>query len=920
MNSHPLSTRSRSFPFLHGFALLACILAGLPAAAEPPVIPVGLDAYRQWDLWPLQRIGARAYMRSTYDRRGGNEAADASHFLYQLADDDNVTLDVEGAGILYFARYNHWHGSPWRYVVDGTEHIVQETSTADPNKPVAGSVFMPEHLFPRPLTWTWSVTKGADLTWVPIPFEKSFRMGYSRTHYGTGYYIYHHYVGGAKLSQPIRAWDGKTPPDSDVLELINRSGSDLAPQPGSREGRKLNIVQTAGELSIPARGPIHVARLEQAPSMLRALEFSVPREQALVFGRAQLRVTWDRRPQPSIDAPVALFYGAGTLYNRDDREYLVKAFPVHIRYTAERVHLACFFPMPFFRSALIELVNDTGTPISNVRWSVRQQPYKGPRNHVGYFHATYHDHPEPKRGHDLVLLDTRETEGGGHWSGSFVGTSFIFTHRAALGTLEGDPRFFFDDSQTPQAYGTGTEEWGGGGDYWGGLNMTLPFAGHPVGARNLKEAKNDEDKIHSAYRFLLADLMPFGNNAVIRLEHGGENLSTEHYQTVTYWYGAPSASLVKTDELKIGDAQSEKAHAYTSPTASAPYEITSRYEWGIDTLPASQEQPTANPSDFAEFEFEAEADRTYYIWVRGKNLDGNNMSDAFWMQFNSDIGTRRLTAGCNHDKGMGNWLDRFPANTYAWSSALPQDPPQKVTFAVSGKQRLRIQPRQTPHQLEQIWLSASQTTLPNPETKPTSGPGEIVLRAADANRLSGQMARVADAVAAGGQALLIGGGGGEVVYAPHTDTGRKMTGASEFTLALEPRNFGVLLRRKLDYAFPNQRAEIFVADADRRAPRESDWKAAGVWYLAGANTCVYSNPREELGQTQHIVQTSNRRFRDDEFLIPRNLTQGRKAIRVRIQFTPVERPLFPGHPLSDLAWSEIRYDAYCFVMPEWRLD
>ena len=52
---------------------------------EPPTIPVGLDAYRQWDRWPYQRIGARAYMRSTYDRRGGNEGADASHFLYQLA-------------------------------------------------------------------------------------------------------------------------------------------------------------------------------------------------------------------------------------------------------------------------------------------------------------------------------------------------------------------------------------------------------------------------------------------------------------------------------------------------------------------------------------------------------------------------------------------------------------------------------------------------------------------------------------------------------------------------------------------------------------------------------------------------------------------------------------------------------------------
>src|SRR3982751_3722358 len=102
------------------------------AADEPPTIPVGLDAYRQWERWPVQRIGARAYMRSTYDRRGGNEGADASHLLYQLAHDSHITLDIEGAGILYFARYNHWHGSPWRYVVDGTEHIIKESSTADP--------------------------------------------------------------------------------------------------------------------------------------------------------------------------------------------------------------------------------------------------------------------------------------------------------------------------------------------------------------------------------------------------------------------------------------------------------------------------------------------------------------------------------------------------------------------------------------------------------------------------------------------------------------------------------------------------------------------------------------------------------------------------------------------------------------------
>jgi hypothetical protein len=691
------------------FLAVACLgMAGI--AAEPPVIPVGLDAYRQWEKWPYQRIGARAYMRSTYDRRGGNEGADASHFLYQLADDFNVTLDVAGPGVLYFVRCNHWHGSPWHYEVDSRDHIVQETSTANPNKPVPNSVFMPEDLFPNPLTWTWSITKGADLMWVPIPFERKFRLAYSRTRYGTGYYIYHLYDPDAALSRPIWSWDGRTPPAKDVLGLVARAGSNIAPRAKETNGTSANI-------------RIGVDRA----SMLRLLSFSVPRKEALEFGRARIHARWDDLKQSSIDAPVALFFGAGTLYNRDNREFLVKAFPMNIRYDAERVHLSCYFPMPFRKTARVEVSGYSG----ELTWTARYESMDDPFEQAAYFHATYRDHPQPEPGKDLVLLDTREAEGGGDWSGNFVGTSWIFSHAGNLNTLEGDPRFFFDDSQSPQAYGTGTEEWGGGGDYWGGLNMTLPFAGHPCGARNPKEAKDPEDLIQSAYRFLLADLMPFGKNAVIRLEHGGENQSTEHYETVTYWYGMNKPTLVKTDELKIGDSSSEGAHSYKSPEASEPYEINSRYELGVDKI------------------------------------------------------------------------------------------------------------------------------------------------------------------------------GTQVVYEAHSDRGRKTKGASEFELKVRPDNYGVLLRRKLDYSLANQRAEVYVND-----------ELAGIWYLAGSNTCIYSNPKEELGATQHNVQTSNRRFRDDEFIISRKHTRGKSSIRVRIKFTPVETPLFPGHPLSELAWSEIRYDAYCWVMPQ----
>jgi hypothetical protein len=159
-----------------------------------PVIPFGSDAYLMWDKWHQQRIGIRAYMRSTYDRRGHNEGADASHFLFANEETYNVTMDVKGKGALYFFRTNHWHGSPWHFVFDGKDNIIKESGTSDPvnaKNNIVKSVFIPEASLPEPLNYTWAATKGADLIWTPMPFRESLRIAYSRTRYGTGYYIYH---------------------------------------------------------------------------------------------------------------------------------------------------------------------------------------------------------------------------------------------------------------------------------------------------------------------------------------------------------------------------------------------------------------------------------------------------------------------------------------------------------------------------------------------------------------------------------------------------------------------------------------------------------------------------------------------------------------------------------------------------------
>jgi len=738
--------------------VMAVVMSSSIRANEPsalPMIPVGFDAYKMWDKWHQQRIGVRAYMRSTYDRDGGNRTADASHYLFGNPHEQNIPLDVKGKGTLYFFRTNHWHGSPWHFIADGVDNLVRESATLDPvdaKKKFTNTVFLPSEPFPEPLCWTWSTTKGADLIWHPMMFKESFRIVYERTFYGTGYYIYHLFSDERNLSQPLKTFDLQQCPDPEVLDLLSKSGTDIAPK---------NIAKIEKKVVLD-KETVTLAEINSS-AIVRAFKMTLPLDEAINLERIRLRATWDGAKHPSIDAPLCLFFGAGTFYNRDEREFLVKGLPIHIRfdYDAKTVELGCYYPMPFFKSAKFELTGISPGK-TEVRYEIRHEPLTVPIWHSSYFHATYKDIPNPEPGRDMVYLDTKGIEGHDDWSGNFVGTSFIFSHTGSLGTLEGDPRFFFDDSRSPQAQGTGTEEWGGGGDYWGGLNMTLPLAGHPCGTRNAKESKHEKDLIQSAYRFLLADLMPFGKRAVIGFEHGAENLSMEHYEAVTYWYGLPVASLIKTDVLDVGNPQSEREHDYYSPHASEVETILSRYEWGIDTFPAK-----------------------------------------------------------------------------AWGMNDEQ-------------------------------------------------------RAAHADMV------------------------GKEVFPAHEEYGRNTDGTSEFTVAVSPKNRGVLLRRTLDYSFPNQTAEVFVAVGNQ-------WKSVGIWYLAGSNTFYHSYPNKEqggeLGTRAPRIMTSNRRFRDDEFLVPEEVTQGRGKIRIRIQAIENRQELLPGVPFPKPSrWSEIKYEVYSYVVPEYRLN
>ena len=65
-----------------------------------------------------------------------------------------------------------------------------------------------------------------------------------------------------------------------------------------------------------------------------------------------------------------------------------------------------------------------------------------------------------------------------------------------------------------------------------------------------------------------------------------------------------------------------------------------------------------------------------------------------------------------------------------------------------------------------------------------------------------------------------------------TDDGRAFLGYSEFIMAIQPANQGVLLRRRFDQMIANQMANVYV-----------DGSLVGTWYKAGSNG--FHNWRDE---------------------------------------------------------------------------
>ncbi len=210
----------------------------------------------------------------------------------------------------------------------------------------------------------------------------------------------------------------------------------------------------------------------------------------------------------------------------------------------------CYLPMPFWKSAKIELENRGRQNIKSLKASIGYKPAAArsyPEKECGYFYARYNREFPRTEGHDYTYL---LWNGHGHIVGHT--TSRYDT------SMEEDERTYFDGNLSPQIHGNGFEDDHNMG--WGLKNRQHAVFG----------AIAADGGAGSVYRLFLPDVYYFQTS----VKHGHQTYGPHsprghegmyvvgNEESVAFFYGRAAPGIILSDEVDVGKRDSEAAHAY----------------------------------------------------------------------------------------------------------------------------------------------------------------------------------------------------------------------------------------------------------------------------------------------------------------------------------------------------------------------
>ncbi len=486
------------------------LLAGCGKSSSPPARAlgqplVGIEELARLDLLPRLKRSVKVGLVSSYDRSGGNDDGFSGKDSFIRKEAGGLVIaDLEGPGVIYRI-----------HTPTPTDDVVEfyfDSEAAPRISLKMTDLYDGTHApFLAPLVLSGV---GGHTSYVPLTYRKSCKIlvkADAFQFYDINYATY------------PREFDLPTyedPPSPEFLryvesaaKLLARTGSDITDAllpPGaalSRRSVKATLAPGGSVTLFKTSGPGRILGLKLGPSSA----FAGAARDILV------RMYWDGAPEPAVDCPV------GDLFGYSFGDPAVRSLLLG---TADDGTNYIYFPMPFERSARIELISErAGGPSLEVRAEVVHAT-SGIAADEGRFYARWRRENPCAEGQPYTYL---RTTGRGHVVGAILQAQGLET--GSTGFFEGDDRAVIDGELAVP--GTGSEDSFNGGWYdvpgrWE-KRTSLPLSGCLDYKKPLART--------GGYRFLLTDSYAYAKSIDYTIEHGPEgNAVPTDYASVVFFY------------------------------------------------------------------------------------------------------------------------------------------------------------------------------------------------------------------------------------------------------------------------------------------------------------------------------------------------------------------------------------------------
>lgn len=259
-----------------------------------------------------------------------------------------------------------------------------------------------------------------------------------------------------------------------------------------------------------------------------------------------LRMYWDGKPYPSVEAPIGSFFGNGW-----GESYNFVSAPLAVTPGWGKSYV-CYFAMPFAHGARIEIENQSGRTIDALYYNIDYEERPSLPEGMGRFHAWYNHvltkaPPTGENEWGLLGAQPKNLDGKDNYvfadikgRGHLVGVNYYVNNPGPMWYGEGDEMIFIDGEALPSINGTGTE------DYFNTSWSPKELFQHPYfGYARVNGETGWLGRTH-LYRFHIVDPIHFETSCRYTIEHGHANCLTLDLSSVAYWYQDEACPLPRS--------------------------------------------------------------------------------------------------------------------------------------------------------------------------------------------------------------------------------------------------------------------------------------------------------------------------------------------------------------------------------------